>query len=58
MTKTQQCDGLTDRLTNGPTDGRTDRVTYRVACTRLKRLMDFHDGITCQRFEFEGWDLV
>ena len=20
--------------------------------------MDFHDGITCQRFELEGWDLV
>ena len=26
------CDGPT----NGPKDGRTDRVTYRVACTRLK----------------------
>merc|ERR1712183_1187914 len=23
-----------------------------------KRLMDFHDGISCQRFELEGWDLV
>ena len=23
-----------------------------------KRLMDFHDGITCQRFELERWDLV
>ena len=23
-------------VTDGPTDGRTDRVTYRVACTRLK----------------------
>merc|ERR1712055_280749 len=23
-----------------------------------KRLMDFHDGITCQRFELEGWGLV
>ena len=27
----------TDRLTDRPTDGRTDIVTYRVACTRLKR---------------------
>ena len=26
--------------------------------TPKKRLMDFHDGITCQRFELEGWDLV
>merc|ERR1712212_356474 len=23
-----------------------------------KRLMDFHNGISCQRFELEGWDLV
>ena len=23
-----------------------------------KRLMDFHDGITFQRFGLEGWDLV
>ena len=23
-----------------------------------KRLMDFHDGISCQRFELEGWDLI
>ena len=23
-----------------------------------KKDMDFHDGITCQRFELEGWDLV
>merc|ERR1712208_49002 len=26
--------------------------------TPKKRLMDFHDGISCQRFELEGWDLV
>ena len=26
--------------------------------TPPKGLMDFHDGITCQRFELEGWDLV
>merc|ERR1712087_808767 len=23
-----------------------------------KRLMDFHDGISCQRFKLEGWGLV
>ena len=23
-----------------------------------KRLMDFHNGITCRRFDLEGWDLV
>merc|ERR1712212_414922 len=23
-----------------------------------KKDMDFHDGISCQRFELEGWDLV
>merc|ERR1712212_680988 len=23
-----------------------------------KRLMDFYNGISCQRFELEGWDLV
>merc|ERR1712087_882512 len=23
-----------------------------------KRRMDFHDGISCQCFELEGWDLV
>ena len=38
-------DGPSDQRTNGPTDGRTDRrtdgptnrVTYKVACMRLKR---------------------
>ena len=30
-------EGRTYGRTNGRTDGRTDTVTYRVACTRLKR---------------------
>jgi hypothetical protein len=25
---------------------------------KQKRLMDFRNGISCQRFELEGWDLV
>ena len=30
-------DGPTDGPMDGPTDGLTDTVTYRVACTRLKK---------------------
>ena len=33
-------DQPTDRPTNQPTNQRTDIVTYRVACTRLKRKAD------------------
>ena len=32
---------VTDGPTDGPTDGRTDKVTYRVACTRLKSVGAF-----------------
>ena len=31
-------DGITDRPTNGPRVESTDRVTYKIACTRLKSI--------------------
>ena len=37
---------------------RTTPTPKKTQKTPKKRLMDFHDGITCQRFELEGWDLV
>merc|ERR1712208_1723 len=37
---------------------RTTPTPKKTQKTPKKRLMDFHDGITCQCFELEGWDLV
>merc|ERR1712212_1081603 len=51
---------VTERPTDPRTDGRTDRPSYRDVWTHLKtkKDMDFHNGISCPRFELEGWDLV
>ena len=37
---------------------RTTPTPQKTQKKNKKRLMDFHDGITCRRFRLEGWDLV